>query len=82
MRWARRTLLLLLAGAVVLSAQAVPFAEDGALKMLYDNRMYPQAVETGGRVFMVWRGDKGLPWVRSYDLTERTFGSPHMLLEG
>ena len=72
--------MLLLAGVTGLSAQAVPFAEDGALKMLYDNRMYPQAVETGGRVFMVWRGDKGLPWVRSYDLTERTFGPPHMLL--
>ncbi len=61
---------------------ALRFAEDGALKMLYDNRMYPQAVESGGRVHVVWRGGKGLPWIRSYDLSSRRFGNPRMLLEG
>ena len=63
-------------------AEPVRFADGGALKMLYDNRMYPQAVESGGHVFIVWRGTRGLPWIRSYDLSTRSFGEPRMLLEG
>ena len=50
--------------------------------MLYDNRMYPQAVESGGRVYLVWRGNEGLPWVRAYDLESRQFSEPRMLLDG
>ena len=65
-----------------LFAEAVPFAGNGTLKMLYDNRMYPQAVESSGRVYMVWRGDSGLPWIRAYDLETRRFSNPRMLLEG
>ncbi len=65
-----------------LHGEALRFAEDGALKMLYDNRMYPQAVESGGQVHMVWRGDKGLPWIRSYDLASRQFSPASMLLDG
>lgn len=72
----------LLLCAYALSAQAVRFAEDGALKMLYDNRMYPQAVESRGELFIVWRGDGGLPWIRSYNLAKRTFSPAWMLLEG
>ena len=78
----RKFLACLLVACGVLSAEAVRFAEDGALKMLYDNRMYPQAVESDGRVFVVWRGDRGLPWIRSYDRDKREFGEPRMLLAG
>lgn len=63
-------------------AQAVPFAENGSLKMLYDNRMYPQAVEDRGKVYIVWRGEKGLPYILSYDLDTRDFSEPFMLLTG
>ena len=62
--------------------QAVPFAENGALKMLYDNRMYPQAVEYDGSVYIVWRGEKGFPYIISYDLESRRFSKPFMLLSG
>lgn len=76
----------LLVGLVVACAglfgEPVRFADDGALKMLYDNRMYPQAVEARGQVFVVWRGDRGLPWIRAYDLAKRAFGPPRMLLDG
>ncbi len=78
----RKLFACLLLVPVILSAEAVPFASDGSLKMLYDNRMYPQAVESSGQVFVVWRGGKGLPWVRSYDLGSRRFGEARMLLEG
>ena len=77
-----RLLASLLLACCLLSAEAVRFADDGALKMLYDNRMYPQAVESDGEVFVVWRGNRGLPWIRAYDLAERRFGEPRMLLEG
>ena len=70
-----------LAGCLV-AGDAVRFAGDGALKMLYDTRMYPQAVEHSGNVYMVWRGDKGLPWIRSYDMGSRRFSEPTMLLDG
>ena len=77
-----RSLAGLLLACASLSGEAVRFAADGALKMLYDSRMYPQAVESEGRVHVVWRGDRGLPWVRSYDLASRRFSPPKMLLEG
>ena len=54
-------------------SQAVPFAKDGYLKMFYDNRMHPQALEYNGKVFIVWRGDNGSPFITSYDLETRTF---------
>jgi hypothetical protein len=63
-------------------AQAVPFAENGTLKMLYDNRMHPQAVEYDGSVYIVWRGEKGFPYIIAYDLGGRTFSKPFMLLTG
>jgi hypothetical protein len=63
-------------------AQAVPFAEDGTLKMLYDNRMYPQAVEVNGHIHIVWRGAHGLPHIVSYDLTSGSYSEPFMLLTG
>ena len=77
-----RYLIALLVAVSPLLAQTVRFAEGGALKMLYDNRMYPQAVVSGGQLHAVWRGDKGLPWIRSYDLAERRFSAPRMLLAG
>ena len=78
----RRLAILLVASACVLQAETTPFAENGALKMLYDNRMYPQAVEHDGRVHIVWRGDGGMPWMRSYDLESRRFSEPRILLSG
>jgi hypothetical protein len=60
----------------------VPFASNGGLKMLYDNRMYPQAVALKDKVFLVWRGAEGFPYARSYDLASRRFSAPHMLLDG
>ncbi|MDA2928666.1 BNR repeat-containing protein [Acidobacteria bacterium AH-259-O06] len=63
-------------------AQAIPFADNGALKMFYDNRMYPQAVEYEKSVYIVWRGHKGFPYIISYDLESRRFLKPFMLLTG
>ena len=77
-----RLVVTMLAMCSVLLGGAVRFAEDGALKMLYDNRMYPQAVESGGHVYIVWRGSGGLPWIRAYDLGSRSFSEPRMLLDG
>ncbi len=54
----RELFLLSLASCVVIVqccacfAKAVPFADNGALKMLYDNRMHPQAVEYDGSVYI------------------------------
>ena len=62
--------------------QSVPFAKNGTLKMLYDNRMHPQAVEYKGSVYIVWRGQKGFPYIISYDLDSRKFSKPFMLLTG
>jgi hypothetical protein len=50
--------------------------------MLYDNRMYPQAVEYDGDVYIAWRGEKGFPHIISYDLKSREFSRPFMLLTG
>lgn len=62
--------------------QAIPFASGGPLKMLYDNRMHPQALEFEGKVYIVWRGDKGLPHLRVYDLATRAFSETDMVLKG
>lgn len=84
----RELFLLSLASCVVIVqcracfARAVPFADNGALKMLYDNRMHPQAVEYDGSVYIVWRGEKGFPYIISYDLEVREFSKPFMLLAG
>ena len=45
----------------------VPFAKNGTLKMLYDNRMYPQAVNLGQNVYFVWRGENGYPFVNRFN---------------
>ncbi len=63
-------------------AIAVPFADNGGLKMLYDNRQYPHAVAVGGKTHIVWRGQDGFPYCRSYDLERRTFSEPLNLIEG
>ena len=63
-------------------SSVVSFAKNGTLKMLYDNRMYPQAVQLEGKVYFVWRGEKGFPYVNRYDPAQRTFGQPHMLITG
>ncbi len=71
-----------LAGYSLLGTEAVPFAENGGLKMLYDNRMYPQAVELEGKLYIVWRGSEGFPYAKTYDLRTREFSEPVMLLMG
>ena len=79
---ALRALVVALLICAVASADAVPFAENGGLKMLYDNRMYPQAVELDGSLYLVWRGSEGFPYTRSYDLATRKFSDPVMILDG
>lgn len=64
------------------AAQSVPFADNGGLKMLYDNRQYPQAVVDGDKVNIVWRGEEGLPYLAAYDLKTRTFSERRMLMSG
>ncbi len=61
---------------------AVPFADNGGMKMLYDNRQYPQAIATEGRLHLVWRDQLGVPFCASYDLQTRTFTEPVDLLKG
>ncbi len=78
--WKRVVLLPALACAGL--AQPIPFAANGGLKMLYDNRMYPQAVEHDGMTYMVWRDAAGLPYIRSYDNASKQFSAPYMLLTG
>lgn len=82
----RNILIMVLAATLGLafdgSRNPVPFASNGGLKMLYDNRMYPQAVALGDTVFIVWRGVEGFPYVRSYDFATRRFSALHMLLDG
>jgi len=36
------------------AATAVSFADNGGLKMLYDNRQFPQAVAHGDTAYIVW----------------------------
>lgn len=61
---------------------AVLFATDGHLKMLYDNRMHPAAIEYEGKIYIAWRGKDGGPQVRSYDLETREFSPQVNLLDG
>ena len=63
-------------------AQTIPFAKNGTLKMLYDNRMYPQALEYQWHLYIVWRGAEGLPHIVSYDLNSALLSEPVMILEG
>ena len=62
--------------------KAVPFAANGGMKMLYDNRQYPQAVAWKDQLHLVWREEKGTPFVASYDLNSRRFTDPVDLLSG
>ena len=72
-----------LAGMSPVGAKVVSFAQNGGLKMFYDNRMYPQAVALGGRVHIVWREyEKGYPYIITYDLQTGTFSEPRNLMIG
>lgn len=64
------------------SSAAVPFATDGHLKMLYDIRMHPSAIENNGKIYITWRGESGLPQAKSYDLTTRKFSSQVSIFDG
>ena len=64
------------------AVEAVPYASNGGLKMLYDNRQYPQAIAHDGELHLVWRGNDGFPYIRAYDLRSRRFSKASMLLEG
>lgn len=59
--------------------QSVPFATNGTLKMMYDRRMNPQALERNEDVYIVWRGNGGYPYITSYDLKSRKFSKPYQL---
>ncbi|WP_299143369.1 BNR-4 repeat-containing protein [uncultured Vibrio sp.] len=61
---------------------AVPFAKDGHLKMLYDIRMQPSAIEREGKIYITWRGNNSLPQVISYDLESQTFSDQIDVFEG
>jgi len=60
----------------------IPFADNGGLKMLYDNRQYPHAVALDGKMHVVWRGMDGLPYCSYFDLQTRAFSKPVLLTEG
>lgn len=64
------------------ASKAVTIATDGHLKMLYDNRMHPAAIGHDGQIYITWRGDKGYPQVRSYDLESREFSDQVNILTG
>ena len=84
------TALLLLAGCSEQGVDAVdattpapvPFATDGHLKMLYDNRMHPAAIEYDGKIYIAWRGVNGWPQMRIYDLESRRFSKQVNILDG
>jgi len=63
------------------AATAVSFADNGGLKMLYDNRQFPQAVAHGDTAYIVWRDRAGKPWLRTYGLDSRKFGDPRAMLD-
>jgi len=44
--------------------------------------MHPQAVKYNGSVYIVSRGEKGFPYIISYDLESRKFSDPYMVLTG
>ncbi|MDG2090423.1 MAG: BNR-4 repeat-containing protein [Gammaproteobacteria bacterium] len=56
-------------------AVAIPFASDGHLKMFYDIRMHPSAIEHEGNIYITWRGNEGLPQAISYNLEDRKFSN-------
>ncbi len=64
------------------STSAVAFARDGHLKMLYDNRMHPAAIEIEDKVYIAWRGVNGWPQMLSYDLETREFSKQVNILNG
>jgi len=73
----------MLAGMIPVSGKVVSFADNGGLKMFYDNRMYPQAVALGNEVHIVWRGyEKGYPHLITYDLENGKFSDPRDLMIG
>ena len=73
----------MLAGMNPVGAKVVSFADNGGLKMFYDNRMYPQAVGLGNEVHIVWRGyEKGYPHLITYDLQNGKFSEPRDLMIG
>ncbi|MDA0347872.1 MAG: BNR-4 repeat-containing protein [Verrucomicrobia bacterium] len=86
MRKIKIQILLLLAallfGQSVSHAKVTSFANNGTLKMFYDNRMYPQAVVVDETMFAVWRGADGHPFVISYDLKKREFSKSLNLMVG
>ncbi len=61
-------------------AMPTPIGTGGGLKMFYDNRMYPQAVALGTTVYIVWRGEDGLPYLAAYNSQDRTVTRSQMLL--
>ncbi len=61
---------------------AEPFAKNGGLKMLYDNRQYPLAVAVDGKTHIVWRGSDGLPYCASYDMDTREISDAICLTDG
>ncbi|GEM_PF-525904 len=62
--------------------QIVAFARDGQVKMFYDMRMHPSAVQHGNMIYIAWRGTAGLPQAISYDLASRRFSSQVSIFEG
>lgn len=61
---------------------AVPFASDGQVKMFYDIRMHPSAIQHDGQISIAWRGARGLPQAISYDLESREFSEQINVFEG
>ena len=76
------TLICALSFVTASAVEPVSFADNGGLKMLYDNRMYPQAVAVGDSIHIVWRGKDGFPYLATYRLDNRTVSPSKMLLEG
>jgi hypothetical protein len=75
-------ILLLVVPFAGLNAKVTSFADNGGLKMFYDNRVYPQAVTVGGKMFAVWRSVEGHPFIIQYDLISRKFSNSQNLLSG
>ncbi|MCB1120125.1 MAG: glycoside hydrolase, partial [Verrucomicrobiae bacterium] len=64
-------------------SKIIQFADNGGLKMLYDNRMYPQAVAVNRKLFVVWREYQlGHPYIVTYDLEKQTLSEPKNLISG
>lgn len=61
---------------------AIPFAWDGHLKMFFDIRMHPSAIEHDGSIYVTWRGEKSLPQAISYNLKTRKFSKQVNVFDG